>query len=125
MDFAAFKAALEAARAFEVQMAGATFKLRQPTDHAWRLAHERHVDARGALLLASAMRELLNSAVVGWDGVTGRHFMADGTADALPFTPEARALLLDNRQDIADELSIALTRRVIERQNEREAAAKN
>ena len=125
MDFAAFKVALEASRSFEASVNGAKFQMRMPTEHAWRMAHETHRGVNGDLLLSAAMREILNAAVVGWEGVTGKDFLADGTQEPLPFTPAARSILLDNRQDIADLLSIEVTRRVLARQKERDEAAKN
>ena len=125
MDFAAFKVALEASRSFEASVDGAKFQLRMPTEHAWRVAYERHRDQDGKLMLSSAMLELLSASVVGWDGVTSRFFMPGGTEEALPFSVEARALLLENRQDIADELCIELTKRKMARNKEREEARKN
>lgn len=123
MDIAAFKARLDAARAFEHVAGGITFRLRLPTEHAWRLALESQRDAHGRLLEARALRAVLDESVVGWDGATAALF-GEG-ADALPFSPEARALLLDHRQDLADELAVALGVRLAERRAAREAAAKN
>lgn len=123
MDVAAFKARLDAARAFDHVAGEITFRLRLPTEHAWRLALESHRDPHGRLLEAKALRGVLDEAVVGWEGVTGAVF-GEGDA-AIAFSAEARALLLDHRQDLADELAVALGLRLAERRAAREAAAKN
>jgi hypothetical protein len=125
MDAVAFKVALEAARSFEAEAGGAKFRLRMPTEHAWRLAFEGHRDTNGNLLQAKAMREVLDTAITGWDGVTQGHLLPEGGDAALPFSPDARTLLLDGRQDIADALAEELANRLTARRKDREAAAKN
>lgn len=123
MGVAEFKARLDAARAFEHVAGGVAFRLRLPTEHAWRLALESHRDPHGRLLEAKALRAVLDEAVVGWDGVTEALF--GGGSAAIAFSPEARTLLLDERQDLADELAVALGVRLAERRAAREATAKN
>lgn len=125
MDAAAFKAQLDAARGFTAEAGGASFRLRLPTEHAWRLALEQHRDDRGRLLEARAFRAVLDAALVGWEGVTGRTVSPAAPADPLPFSPDARALLLDHRQDIADELAVALGLELSRRRAAREDAEKN
>lgn len=125
MDIGAFKAQLDAARGFEHTAAGASFRLQLPSDHAWRLALESHRDAHGRLLEARALRAVLDAALVGWGGVTAATILPGAGADPIAFSAEARALLLDHRQDIADELAIALGLRIAERRAAREAVTKN
>lgn len=123
MGVADFRARLEAARAFEHVVGGVAFRLRLPTEHAWRLALESHRDAHGRLLEAKALRAVLDEAVVGWQGAT-EALLGEGET-ALEFSAEARTLLLDHRQDLADELAVALGVRLAERRAAREATRKN
>lgn len=126
MDVAAFKAQLEAARRIETdEIDGARFLLQVPTAYAFQLAMESHRDAAGRSLEARAFRQLLDDALVGWTGLLARHVDASGGDVALPFSPEARALLLDNRPDIASRLAIKLGVAMAERRAKREQAAKN
>jgi len=125
MDIASFKAKLDGARAFECAAGGFTFRLRMPTPHAWRLAIERHVREGGMLEHARAMRSVLDVALVGWEGVTWSAVMPDAPADPLPFSAEARALLLDERQDLADALATAIGIELHRRREALEAVRKN
>jgi len=125
MDFVTFKAQIEAAHQAEAQAAGATFKLRLPSEHTWRVMIEGHRDSEGRVLEALAFRSVLNSAVIGWEGVKTTHILPEAPDEALPFTPAARSELLDARQDIADEITIALALKMRERREKREAARKN
>lgn len=125
MDVAAFKARLEQARAFEHVVGGVTFRLRLPTEHAWRLALEANRDAHGKLLDARAMRVVLDQAVVGWERASQSLLDPEAGEAPLPFSPEARALLLEERQDLADQLAVALGIKIAERRAAREAARKN
>jgi len=125
MDFAAFKAQLEATRSFEAEVAGARFRLRLPSQHAWRRELEQHRDEHGRLLEARAFRAVLDAALVGWAGVTAALIDPAAASDAVPFSADARTLLLDCRQDIADALIVALGNRLADARQAREAAAKN
>lgn len=126
MDVAAFKAQLEAARRIETdELDGIRFRLQVPTAYAFQLAMESHRDAAGRVLEARAFRQLLNEALVGWSGALARHVDAAGGDEPLPFGAEARALLLDNRPDIAGTLAIRLGIAMAERREKREEAAKN
>jgi hypothetical protein len=125
MELNHLRAALEAAREFSAEAAGCRFNLRLPTDHAWRVTLEQHRDAAGQLLEARAFRALLEQAIRGWEGVTATLFVPDGGAEPVAYSPEALALLLEHRQDIADVLTLAMGARVAERRKAREALAKN
>ena len=125
MDIAAFKAQIDAARGFECTAGGITFRLRLPTQHAWRLAIEQNVTADGVVLRARAMRAVLDAALVGWDGVTPATIMSGADAAPLPFSAEARALLLEHRQDIADELSTQVGIELLRRRDSLEETRKN
>lgn len=118
-------ARLEAARSVQIEAAGASFSVRLPTDHAWRALVQRHADAHGRLLEAEAFRALLDEALVGWSGVTER--LVDPAAGETPlaFDAQARRALLDHRQDVADEIAVAVALKLRERREAREAAAKN
>lgn len=125
MDVSAFKAQLDAARSFTAEAGGAVFRLRLPTEHAWRLALERNRDPQGRVLEAQAFRALLDAALVGWESVTFATVSPASPAEPLPFSADARGLLLDHRQDIADELAVALGLEIVRRREAREAVAKN
>lgn len=125
MDLADFRARLEAARAFEAEVEGAKFRLRLPTEHAFRTTLEAHRDSAGRLLEAEAFRAVLDTALVGWDGVKTTHIDAEAAEAPLPFSADTRALLLDHRQDIADQLSTACWVRRVDRRAKREEALKN
>jgi len=125
MDFSSFKAQLDAARSFEVEVDGARFKLMLPTDYACRVAVEAHRNAAGEVVGAKSSREILDAAVVGWDGVKTSHFSPEMDGEAMPFSIPARTVLLDVRVDIADRLTIAIAERLDQRRARMEAARKN
>lgn len=125
MNFAELKVQIEAGRRFEVEADGAKFTLRLPSDHAWRIAFESNRDAGGRVMESKAMRALLDSSVAGWTGVNAGHFVLDAGAEPIEFSPQARAELLDARQDIADTLGAAIAVRRRERADRLEEARKN
>jgi len=125
MDFQSLKSQIEQSRRFELEVQGATFSLRLPSEHAWRLAVESNRDANGRPMEARALRALLDGAVSGWRGVTARHFLSEAPEDAVEFSAQARAELLDCRQDIADELGDALVGRRRAEREKREQSRKN
>lgn len=125
MDFADLKAKLTKARELEVEADGAKFRLLLPSEHAWRVAVEENRGADGKVRQQRVSRALLESALLGWEGVSAGHLLAGGGADEVKFSPEARGILLDERQDIADELTLKLVKRLNERRAELESARKN
>lgn len=125
MDLGEFKAKLERSRELEAKVGGATFRLRLPSEHAWRVASEEHRRDDGRVKNEQASRALLQAAVLGWEGVTEGDLLLDGGTEPLPFSAEALGMLLDERQDIADELTLALMKRLSQRRGEVEAARKN
>lgn len=125
MSVDTFKAALDAARRITVPVGEKKFHLIAPTDHAWRCAVEANRDGAGRVMEAKAFRGLLDTALVGWESVTTADIAVDVAAEPLPFSPENAALLLDHRQDIADELTLELGVRMAERRTKRESARKN
>lgn len=125
MDLSEFKAKLERAREMEVKAVGATFRLRLPSEHAWRVAAEEHRGPGGRVKQEQASRALLEASVLGWEGVTEGHLLLDGSTEPVSFSVEALTMLLNERQDIADELSVALMKRVKERAAQVETARKN
>lgn len=125
MDFNSLKQQIEASRRIDVAVNGSTFHLRMPTEHAWRVAIEGNRDSAGRVLEALAFRELLNAAVVGWDGVKTTDLLGDAPEEALHFSKEACAELLDTRQDIVNEIVIAIAAKIRERREKRETERKN
>lgn len=116
---------LEASRQFVAEAAGATFTLRLPTDHVWRVTLESHRDAHGHLMEAQAFRGILIVSVVGWSGVTADMILPLAEKSPIPHSAEALRLLFDNRQDIADELMVQVAAKLRERRVALEAARKN
>jgi hypothetical protein len=98
MDFAKFKASLDKSREVEVEVDAAKFRMRLPTEHAWRLAYEQHKGTQ------AHARAVVEASLVGWDGVLARHFLVGAGDEPVPFSADAKAALLDERQDIGDEL---------------------
>jgi hypothetical protein len=124
-DLTTLAAQIEASRRFTHSVGARTFALLQPTEHAIRTAQEDTVGAQGVIHHTRSARALLNAALVGWEGVTLADIDPSLGADALPFSTAAVPLLLDNNQDIADELGVAILRRNRERALARDNAAKN
>jgi hypothetical protein len=125
MDFRSFQAQLEAARTFEVELEGARFKLLLPTEHACRVAIEANRDAHGEVIGARSSRQILDAAVIGWDGVKASHFKPDAGEETIAFSAAARASFLDNRVDLGMQMMVALAERIEARRAQREASRKN
>ena len=125
MDFAELKRQIEASRQTEAKLGAATFKLRLPEEHVWCVANETHRDAHGHTMESRASREVLDAALIGWEGVTLQDLLQDAPAEPLPFSPAAKTELLNSRQDVADLLAMTLGLKIIERRETREAARKN
>jgi hypothetical protein len=117
---------LQASRERMLEAAGATFRVALPTDHAWRTTIEAHRNAEGLLQEAKAFRAILDAAIIGWEGVTAALLLGEeGGDEPLPFSPDARAALLDHRQDIADQIVILIADAMRTRRKQRETQAKN
>jgi len=125
MDFASFKSQLHAARSFEKEIAGACFKLLLPTEYACRVAIESNLDGNGQVIGAKSSRQILDGALIGWEGVKASHLLPDAGEEPIAFSAAARAELLDCRLDIADRLIVEISVRLEERRNRMEAARKN
>lgn len=125
MDLLSIRASLEAARTARVTLSEGTFTLKLPTSHALRLAMERHRGADGLILFGAASRAVLEQALTGWEGVSASAIGPELPDEPLAFSAEARALLLDHRQDVADALFREISERISAREQAREAARKN
>ncbi len=125
MDFATLKAQLDAARMFEVQLDGATFKLKLPTAHAWRVIFQKAINTDGKVIHALACHGLCEASVIGWAGVTVGHFRSEPATEPLEFSPDARRELLESRPDLADEMFTAISERFVASESKLEAERKN
>jgi hypothetical protein len=125
MNLQDLTARLEAARIVEVSVQGATFNVRLPTDYQLRSTMEHHRGADGRLLSAAAWRAVLEGAVRGWTGIDTRMAFGVEPAEAVAFSPDSLALLLEHRQDIADGLAEEMSKALADRRTAREAARKN
>lgn len=125
MDFQSLKAQIEQGRRFEVPADGATFILRLPSDHAWRVAVEAHTDEKGRVQVGKAMAAILGEVLIGWRGVTARHILPDAPEEPVDFSAAARTELIEWRTDIAEELGAAVVARRTERRARMDAARKN
>lgn len=125
MDIDELRSRLAAGRKCEETVEGIVFSLVLPTPHAFRVAWEAaRVD--GDTQKAKVGREILEAAIVGWRGLEARHLTGEKGASApVAFSPAARAILLDERQDYSDELAMKIYARMGERQEQYEAAEKN
>lgn len=125
MEFATFKAQLDAARTFEHQVDGITFNLVLPTEYACRVAIEGNLNEHGHVVGAKSSRAMLDGAVTGWNGCKASHFKPDAGDELVPFSPAARAELLNTRLDIFDQLVLTVARKLDERRERLEASRKN
>jgi hypothetical protein len=125
MDLATFKVQVEKSREFEATLAGVKFLLRLPSEHAWRLSTDDHRDQSGRVLTAKVHRKLLEGSVIGWDGLKAEHILKGAGNEAIPFSRDALGLMLDERQDMADELAAIIARKISERREQQEIVRKN
>jgi hypothetical protein len=116
MDAAALMARLEAARTYEETVEGARFTVRRPTVDAYRQwCVEHRVAGEEARVDVTAMsRARMPACIVGWQGVTLRHF-GGGSDEAVAYSPEAAALLFADAPAIELALFSGMVRRVRER----------
>src|SRR5262245_28820736 len=125
MDLAELKAKIAAARYKEVDINGSTYCLSIPHDHAWRCEIERHVDKDLRVLQAAAFRAVLRMALTDWRNVKTTDIQPDLPEEPLPFSTDARELLLDHRQDITDELTRVIGQYIIDQRERHQAEIKN
>jgi hypothetical protein len=129
MDFATLKARIEAGRLTTAPLEGASFRLKVPTDHAWRVALQASMDGDGRVQDAIACRAVVEPAILGWEGVTSAHFGIEiedgGEAGAVAFSEASRAELLEHRGDLAQQLFLEIARHRAARRERHEAAKKN
>lgn len=125
VDLEQLRARADAARTLAVPLGTATYTLRIPTRHAARVAWLRHQGAAAPVL---AERELLEQAVVGWQGVTVGMILgpdAQDAADPVACDPLAVVLLLDAQPDVETALSARLSEEAGRRHAEIAGAEKN
>lgn len=125
MDYEKAKAQIEASRRLEHTVDGVTFQVTLPTSYAVRVFLDAHRDVYGRRDFVRSARDVVNAAVIGWTGLTLRHFIPEGPPETVDFSPEARTDLIETRQDIADVLSDWILSRCAERNEKLEAAVKN
>lgn len=115
---------LESRRA-TLPVGGMSFAVVLPTDLAVRLAASRHRNADGVVMEVAVVRELLADAITGWEGLTVGHVLPEGGEEPLPYSADNKQLLLESRQDIADELAVMLAEARAKRAQRLETARKN
>jgi len=121
-----FRAALNVARQSQTVIDGVTFTVQLPLPHEWRKSIEQHRDEHHSVKQAEAFRALLDRALVGWSGLTTKHLLPTvEKAESVDYGDEFKQILLDVRQDIADELSIHLALQNKAFQERYEAEEKN
>lgn len=99
MDYATLSALAEQARTYTDQVAGAAFTVRRPTVDAFRVWVRAHRRADGSVDWDAVCTENLPVCVVGWSGVTLRHFGADADT-AVPFDHAAVGMLLADNKEV-------------------------
>jgi hypothetical protein len=125
-SLADLKARLERAREFRVDHQGRTYLLRLPDPFRERwvavgIAGEPSDDRA----FEQFVRDLVVSALVGWEGVTYSDLIGDKDDSLLAFEPGLVPLLIDRRLDILDALREALMRERQARRERLEADAGN
>jgi hypothetical protein len=125
MDFVSLKTQIEKSRELEVKSGGVTFRMRLPTEYRWRQVTEKHTDENGVVRKSSVGRELTEAALLAWEGLKAEHILAGAGEEAVPFSVDAVLLLLDERQDMADDLAMAMIRALNKRRTEAENTRKN
>lgn len=129
MDLQTLREKALAAREIAHTVGDITYRLRLPTPHEVLLAAHRTgvVGQPAGAAYMVLMRSVLESAVIGWQGLCVRHVLpgdADG-ATPLAWEPGAVALVLDSRPADAKSLADALSDQMAQRAAALEAAAKN
>lgn len=105
IDFAEIVELSKRAREFKHQCEGRIYTLRTPTDHETQVILMRHqTDGASKILIA---RDLVELAIVSWQGVTLADVL-DGQPPAdLPYKKEMVSLLLDKHpEDYASLISV-------------------
>jgi len=122
MDIQALRERAKSARTLTIEHDGAHYTLVIPSDFEWRTIIKRHREDD-----SKCTRALVDAALVGWSGVRVADAVpeSDKATESLPFSGEARALLLDYRVDILSTLETALILEFHSRREAREAAQKN
>lgn len=118
--FDAFRAGIERSRQYTREVEGAKFEIKLPSDYSVRYAYE---STKGVEVAAS--RSIIEASVVGWNGVTEQHFDPACEEKPVAFSAEALRLLLDQRQDLADQLTIEVFTLRRDRIRQTEEARKN
>lgn len=107
-----------------------TFSAALPTRHAWRLELMQQMSPGVSVAAASvaAERAMLARALVGWTDLRLRDIdpaLAPDDDSPLDHSPEAVALLLDERPDVAAQLAEHITNAMRARDDRFQAAEKN
>jgi hypothetical protein len=115
------KGRLESARTFDHAIGHITFRVRLPSEAKVARIYATY---RGATANVDAMHDLLAASVIGMRGATLKDIALDGD-DVLPDDVGFAMALLDERQDIAVELTNEIGKRLQERASRIEADQKN
>jgi hypothetical protein len=125
MDFAALIARIDAACTWVEEDAGARFTVRRPTVDGFREWCKPHRSADGASVDFYAVAvDHAAGAIVGWSGVTLRHFGLDDDT-AVEYSPAAARRLLADAPALRERLWTALMKRINERLIAEDADQKN
>lgn len=125
MSLDALLAKSAAARAFDVQYEGRTYKCRLPTPFEQRRTTHQFVKDDRSIDFLGFERALVDAAVLGWEGVTERDFLPESETDAaVEFSAAALKALLDLRLDVLDALLDDFRAKLAERSKRLEAEKK-
>lgn len=130
MDWADVARRANAARELSHAIDGRSFRLRLPTQEQVRILVLQHgtpgtaSDAELAEWLRFG-RELLEAALVGWDGVTLADILEGADADPVEWDAAGVPLLLDAQPDWSTELQRVVNEAMVARRERIEAARKN
>lgn len=124
-DLTTLRMALEASRRFDVTVGAAVFHLAMPSEYDIRRAAEDNRDANGLIKDAQMMRVLMQTAVVGWEGVRTTDIAPGVDPEPIAFSDTARTLLLDQNMEVADAIALAMGAEMGKRRAQRQADEKN
>jgi len=116
--------AIEAARIYDFDHDGVTFKIRRPSEGEIRLAYDLSKTETG-VVEARAWRAILEKNVKGWSGLTADRILEGSTSDPVEFSAKSLTMLLDERVDFADALRDSILEAIGRRRIKLEEARKN
>lgn len=115
----------EKAREFDAAVRGFKFKFRFPTDFEERKLFLGFSNLDEQASSHQWLHDVLLLSLIGWDGIAIDDVFHDGDKNPFPFSKENARAWIENDSTIFGELSSAFMDARLDRNEKREAAAKN